>query len=148
MTAEIVQLRTPGTIEPEPRIWTCAHCSCQTFYLYDDDTVECALCNTRDASGGGWLAQLPPDADLDPGTPVRTRTASGAVDFQRIAMAKKIEQGDGVSAALIVEPDGSIQLWKFDCERPQDTEWLENVFMSAAGLVSGKPPVSHGPKPE
>lgn len=148
MTAKIVQLK-PVQSEPEqePRIWTCAHCGCQHFMLYEDGSTECALCEYRGGDAGGWIEQLSEVEDFDPNIPLRTNVPHGTADLARASVLKSVNEE--AIAVAIVWPDGQIKLWAgFDNETtPEQREWFHRVMQVAAGLAFGEKATETGEMP-
>lgn len=80
-----------GFPKAERLIFTCGHCTCSSFYLYDDGSCECAGCNFV-SDGGEWVTPLrdkPKYPEKDDGNAVNT-IAIGSVEFARRRVVKRI----------------------------------------------------------
>lgn len=132
MSDNVTPLRPPAP--KEDRIWTCAHCRNQTFFLYEDHTTECALCGFRDHdSPGHWRTRPVPDEHPD--TPPTSITYLGAADLAKarvIASAKD----PNVSDVVILFSDGEIRCWGNGAETTDEQAWLREHLDDAYKLLT------------
>ena len=136
MSADIVPLHQEE--KPDPRVWTCAFCSCRTFYLYEDDSTECAMCGYHDPNPEGqWKERLRPDPTLDPNVVTRDIVPFGVASLARASVVKSID--DEAVAVAVLWPSGRIRLWSvFDHnDSPKRKSWLRKMLGITAGLALG-----------
>lgn len=130
MTDNVTPLRPP----PEDRIWTCAHCRNQSFFLYEDHTTECALCGFRDHdTPGHWRLRVVPDEH--PNAPVTEIVRYGAEDIAKarvIASAKDPE----VTDIVVLFSGGAIRCWGDGAETIAKQAWLRERLDDAYKLLT------------
>lgn len=160
MTAEIVQLKTPDTVaEPEPRIWTCGSCGCQTFMLYEDGSTKCALCRAHDPDQhGGWAADKVEDENFDPDMTkqfVMHADDDNSVNLQKEQILRAIRNGrnrHGAETSLIFigYANGGIDTISryVDIEKPGVRDWVLAMMADGANTLLGLGHNDPGPKPE
>lgn len=104
----------PSREGPEEMVWRCGECGCLTFYIYADNTKECAHCNYRgEMPEGTWTeppaagerpSPCPPDPKI-----VTDIKASGA------ALRKTVEHAtadiDGTAAIIVLKDNGDVHTW-------------------------------------
>ena len=140
--SDVVQFPGAAKAAPEAkdRIWTCALCGCQTFYLYEDGHTECGICGHHgyDASGG-WAEQVKPSADFNNEMPKRANAPYGTADLARAAVLKAVD--DQACALTVIWPTGRIKVWSvFNHRTNQDQkDWLHIAMRNAASLALGEP---------
>lgn len=133
--SNVVQFGAP---KEDPKVWTCAGCGCQNFFLYSDGTTECSLCHhVGDDATGGWLENLRKDPDFDEDIVPRLNTPHGTADFAKAAVMKSVD-ADSVAIAVLW-PNGKIRLWSiFDqTDTPERQAWFRRALQTCADLVFG-----------
>lgn len=159
MTAEIVQFKTPDTVDDEPRIWTCGSCGCQTFMLYEDGSTSCALCQAHDPDQrGGWAENKVDDESFDPGMPkqhVMHASDDNSVNLQKEAIIRAIRDGHnrhGAETSLIFVgyASGGIDTISryVDIEKSAMREWVLAMMADGANTILDLGHNDPGPKPE
>lgn len=114
--------------KPEPEVWVCG-CGCRTFYLYRNQSIECANCEQTSADFGGWVEELP-DRKGDSAKPVSaiSRFADATPEF---ALRQALRDMGDVRA-LIIMTDNLMTTWG----ARQDAPWLdERLNYARARLV-------------
>jgi hypothetical protein len=126
----------------ERLIWTCGHCGCSTFYLYNDQTCECAGCeNISDA--GEWVTPI----ESKPRSPEKDNAGSlsviaiGNVNFAKRNVLKKIAaRSDEIALVAGWFEDGSSTSW-CGAETEEQRDWAIRKLNELAGFIANKPTV-------
>lgn len=115
----------PG--EKERLIWTCAECHCSTFYLYSDDTSECASCGLLSGNNGEWVRCLevePPETTEKTDAGYTSIINFGSPEIARKRVFKKIEDwGDDIVFINGIHNDGQSTSW-YNFETKKQKKWL------------------------
>lgn len=123
----------------DPMIWTCGECGCQTFYLYNDDSTECALCGCHDTQPRGrWLETLKDDETVPEDIPLRTNVVHASAEFARKSTLKSV--GEDTVMIAILQRDGRIKAWSEVSQEstPEQQEWLRHTMTAATALTLGE----------
>lgn len=125
--------------KPERLIFTCGHCGCSTFYLYDDETIECAGCNFK-SNGGEWVTPLQshsksPEKDNSGSVDM---IAIGSIEFARRRVVKRImdEQSDLAFVAGWFE-EGGMTSWS-GAETEEQKDWTVRKLRELADAIALK----------
>lgn len=122
MTAEVVPLK--------PRlIWICSQCYAQSWYCYNDGSIECTVCASM--SDGEWRTNLADEPEETPdhngGTFVRHIYGPGnAADLSQKRVLKNVEdwakKGILVHLAAWTSDQGATSWTNIDT--PEQREWF------------------------
>lgn len=136
--SNVVQFGAKPPEDDEPKVWTCAHCGCQNFFLYSNGDTECSLCHHigSDATGG-WLENLNQDPEFNEDIVPRLNTPHGTADFAKAAVMKGVD-ADTVAIAVIW-PSGRIRFWSIfdETDSPERQAWLRQALQTSADLAFG-----------
>ena len=118
---DVVRLR-------EKLVWVCGLCDCTTFRLYNDGTVECALCGSVSDDTDGWVESLKDkpvkEGETDEGT--WSVTGIGTVDFARkrvMRMINEWEENGKLAVVAAWDLDGDAKMWA-DIETQEQKDWM------------------------
>lgn len=133
--ADIVDLH-----KPERLLWICGACGCSTFYLYNDETTECAACGHM-SDGGEWVTPLKdkkqsPEKDDSGATNV---ISIGTVVFAKRSVLKKLQES---SADIVLlagwREDGSMNSWS-GAETAEQRDWAVRKLRELADSYAAIP---------
>lgn len=126
----------------ERLIWTCAHCGCSTFYLYNDQTSECAGCEHVSAAGE-WVTPIlnKPHAPEKDNAGSLSVIAIGSIQFAKRNVVKKINaRSDEIAMVAAWFEDGSSTSWA-GAETEEQRQWTVRKLNEMAGFIAQKPTV-------
>lgn len=116
MTDKVVPFRKPETEEPEDRlVLVCSDCNCMTYYIHDDQTIECANCGNPIGSTSEWRLPMPDEPEAIQNTAGCVKiTNMGSPEAACAAVLGDIRQwhNDGVLEVLVAyRKDGTGRSW-------------------------------------
>jgi hypothetical protein len=124
----------------ERLIWTCGHCGCSTFYLYSDETTECAGCGHA-SEGGEWVTPLAEEKK----SPEKNNAGSinsiaiGSVEFAKRRVLKKINDNSGELAFVASWfEDGGMTSWS-GAQTDEQKDWVVRRLQELAKAIDVKP---------
>jgi hypothetical protein len=124
----------------ERLIWICGHCGCSSFYLYSDQTCECAGCG-HVSDGGEWVTPIEdktksPEKDNAGSISV---VAIGSVQFAKARALKAINSRTNEIALVGAWfEDGSSNSW-CGAETKDQQELVVRKLRELADHIENKP---------
>lgn len=126
--------------KPEHLIWTCGHCGCSTFYLYNDGTSECAGCDFV-SDGGEWVTPVadgPKHPEKDNAGSIST-IAIGNPEFAKRRVLKKINENASELAFIAGWfEEGGMTSW-CGAETDEQKAWVVRRLHELAAAIDIKP---------
>lgn len=125
MTDNIIQFPKPDQI-----VFVCG-CGCMSFFINDNNTVECCNCNdvkTGSPPNGDWriyLPDVPDDVTEDTGGKMSVR-AIGSAEISRRMTIKQIQEWNTSGTLAMVSAyndDGTGKHW-FDITTETERNWI------------------------
>ncbi len=118
--------------------WVCADCGCVTFFLYSDNTTECAHCGVIDPDGM-WQ----PDADrvkewdVEANDGCTKRVIEGDDhEFARLSMVRAIENPEGLFGVFLIFDDGRTRVWHSnEIDTDERVEWFNRKLDEITDVV-------------
>jgi hypothetical protein len=124
----------------ERLIWMCGHCGCTSFYLYNDQTSECAGCGFI-GEGAEWVTPIedgPKSPEKDNGGSVSV-VAIGSPQFAKARTMKAIHsRSDEIALVGAWFEDGSSKSW-CGAETEEQKEWTVRKLRELADHIEVKP---------
>lgn len=93
--------------KPEVAYWRC-ECGCLTFYVRDDEEIECAICEKISSNGFWKLPEGEKREEQDGDLPTRSRETSDDT-FERTLRFIKPE---ATSFVAVVLKNGKVMVWE------------------------------------
>lgn len=115
-----------ANVDKPELVWTCAHCGCMTFVLYNTEVTECAGCLHRDVDGMpyNWRQKLP-ETPEEPKLISSDNTTVKVQDTDLVfrGLKKQLDTSDDLASVLIIRKDGGMRMWCSGLEDDRQEEW-------------------------
>ena len=116
----------------EDFIWLC-DCGCQTFFLYQDHTTECASCGDRSDKGGDWRKPLSDPVERV-GNEITT-TVGEPTDLIRRRLQEIVMEPE-VIVVVVIRESGSVSTNLFKImDTDEQRDWLSDRMWEAKQLL-------------
>ncbi len=119
------------TFPQEPKQLFVCFCGCASFYIMEDGSAKCCVCDEKLVDGlepkaRGWfdaakMITTKYDDDDDDG-PIADINGNGSVEFARRRIAQIVDQKDAVAIIVIIE-DGGLNTWT-SVDTADRKDWL------------------------
>lgn len=124
----------------ERLIWMCGNCGCSTFYLYSDQTIECAGCE-HVSDGGEWVTPIENKAKA----PEKDNASSicviaiGSPQVARLRVLKKInDRAADIALTAAWFDDGAMTSW-CGAETEEQKAWAIRKLSELSNSIEQKP---------
>ncbi len=131
----VVELPKPARL-----VWLCAECQCATFYLYNDNTCECAGCGFL-SGAGEWVTPLqdkPARPEKDDGASINVIQFDSEEYARRRVLKKITDNRDDIRLVAAWFGEGGLSVW-CDAQTPEQRDWTVRKLREMADSYAMTP---------
>ena len=118
----------------EEKVWQCAQCGCQTFFLHVNGQTECACCHHfGDGHDGQWSAW--DGSVIKEGLRAHSTTKMPSHASEALGFVLKRATVDNAVAVIVMAKDGRTTVWGDNFATRSARGWLRRRLEDARRLL-------------